>query len=174
MGSKSRPQCPTWMKFGATANGPWPPNPHPPSFFSERFLKISNKMLNFATFFSFQISFFPFWPSSSFAVKLNIDAFPYRPHYMLCAMKRYRSHDSESLTGQIEPTLLMWPWWVKVPTEDFTYVTLAIDDTYGENIEVARKLISCIFTRHINSIFCTYRLLKRADMPFWAPESFFR
>ena len=23
----------------------------------------------------------------------------------------------------------MWPWWVKIPTEDFTGETLAIDDT---------------------------------------------
>ena len=27
-----------------------------------------------------------------------------------------------------EPTLLMWPWWVKIPTADFTDVTLYIGD----------------------------------------------
>ena len=25
----------------------------------------------------------------------------------------------------------MWPWWVKIPTEDFTDKTLVIDNTYG-------------------------------------------
>ena len=25
----------------------------------------------------------------------------------------------------------MWPWWVKIPIEDFTDKTLVIDDTYG-------------------------------------------
>ena len=25
----------------------------------------------------------------------------------------------------------MWPWWVKIPTEDFTEKTLVINDTYG-------------------------------------------
>ena len=24
----------------------------------------------------------------------------------------------------------MWPWWVKIPTEDFSDETLAINDTY--------------------------------------------
>ena len=28
-----------------------------------------------------------------------------------------------------EPTWLMWPWWVKIPTEDFTGETLVIGDT---------------------------------------------
>ena len=28
----------------------------------------------------------------------------------------------------------MWPWWVKIPTEDFTDETLAIDDTYGDDV----------------------------------------
>ena len=28
----------------------------------------------------------------------------------------------------------MWPWWVKIPTEDFTDVTLAIDGTYGDDV----------------------------------------
>ena len=26
----------------------------------------------------------------------------------------------------------MWPWWVKIPTVDFTDETLAIDDTHGD------------------------------------------
>ena len=25
----------------------------------------------------------------------------------------------------------MWPWWAKIPTEDFTDKTLVIDNTYG-------------------------------------------
>ena len=25
----------------------------------------------------------------------------------------------------------MWPWWVKIPTEDLTDKTLVINDTYG-------------------------------------------
>ena len=28
----------------------------------------------------------------------------------------------------------MWPWWVKIPTEDFIDETLAIDDTYGDDV----------------------------------------
>ena len=31
----------------------------------------------------------------------------------------------------------MWPWWVKIPTEDFTYVTLTIGDTMEMMFEVA-------------------------------------
>ena len=34
----------------------------------------------------------------------------------------------------LEPTLLMWPWWVKIPTEYFTGVSLAIGDTYGDDV----------------------------------------
>ena len=28
----------------------------------------------------------------------------------------------------------MWPWWVKIPTEDFTDETLAINDTYEDDV----------------------------------------
>ena len=28
----------------------------------------------------------------------------------------------------------MWPWWVKIPTEDLSDETLAIDDTYGDDV----------------------------------------
>ena len=28
----------------------------------------------------------------------------------------------------------MWPWWVKIPTEDFTDKTLVINDTYGDDV----------------------------------------
>ena len=28
----------------------------------------------------------------------------------------------------------MWPWWVKILTEDFTDKTLVIDDTYGSGV----------------------------------------
>ena len=28
----------------------------------------------------------------------------------------------------------MWPWWVKIPTEDFTDETLTINDTYGGDV----------------------------------------
>ena len=28
----------------------------------------------------------------------------------------------------------MWPWQVKISTEDFTDETLAIDDTYGDDV----------------------------------------
>ena len=34
----------------------------------------------------------------------------------------------------VEPTLQMWPWWMKIPTEDFADETLAIDDTQGDDI----------------------------------------
>ena len=30
----------------------------------------------------------------------------------------------------------MWPWWVKIPTEDFTDETLATDDTLGDDVRV--------------------------------------
>ena len=28
----------------------------------------------------------------------------------------------------------MWPWWVKIPTEDFTDETLAINDTNEDDV----------------------------------------
>ena len=28
----------------------------------------------------------------------------------------------------------MWPWWVKIPIEDFTDETLVINDTYGDDV----------------------------------------
>ena len=28
----------------------------------------------------------------------------------------------------------MWPWWVKIPTEDFTDETLAINDTFRDDV----------------------------------------
>ena len=28
----------------------------------------------------------------------------------------------------------MWPWWVKIPTENFTDVTLAIGDIFGDDV----------------------------------------
>ena len=50
-------------------------------------------------------------------------------------MRRYRTNVSHSLTESIlQPTLLMWPWWVKMPTEDFCDETLAIDDTQGDDV----------------------------------------
>ena len=41
---------------------------------------------------------------------------------------------SESVSDTVEPTWLMWPWWVKIPTEDFTDETLTINDTYGGDV----------------------------------------
>ena len=35
----------------------------------------------------------------------------------------------------------MWPWWVKIPTEDFTVKTLVINDTYGS---CAREIVVLI------------------------------
>ena len=35
----------------------------------------------------------------------------------------------------------MWPWWVKIPTEDFTDKTLVINDTYGSGVRVIVVLI---------------------------------
>ena len=52
-------------------------------------------------------------------------------------MRRYRTNVSQSVTDTVEPTWLMWPWWVKIPTEDFTYVTLTIGDTMEMMFEVA-------------------------------------
>ena len=34
----------------------------------------------------------------------------------------------------VAPIWLMWPWWVKIPNEDFTDETLAIDDTFGDDV----------------------------------------
>ena len=46
-------------------------------------------------------------------------------------MRRYRTNVSHSLTESIlQPTLLMWPWWVKIPTDYFTDETLPIYDTH--------------------------------------------
>ena len=28
----------------------------------------------------------------------------------------------------------MWPWWVKIPTEEFTDETLTINDTYEDDV----------------------------------------
>ena len=28
----------------------------------------------------------------------------------------------------------MWPWWVKIPKEDFADETLVINDTYGDDV----------------------------------------
>ena len=49
-------------------------------------------------------------------------------------MRRYRTRVSEWVTDANEPTWLMWPWWVKIPTEDFTDETLAINDTYEDDV----------------------------------------
>ena len=35
----------------------------------------------------------------------------------------------------------MWPWWVKIPTEDFTDKTLVIDNTYGRGVREIVVLI---------------------------------
>ena len=35
----------------------------------------------------------------------------------------------------------MWPWWVKIPTEDFTDETLAISDTFGDDVREIVVLI---------------------------------
>ena len=35
----------------------------------------------------------------------------------------------------------MWPWWVKIPTEDFTDETLVINDTYRGDVREIVVLI---------------------------------
>ena len=35
----------------------------------------------------------------------------------------------------------MWPWWVKIPTEDFTDETLVINDIYGGDVREIVVLI---------------------------------
>ena len=35
----------------------------------------------------------------------------------------------------------MWPWWVKIPTEDFTDKTLVINDTNGGDVREIVVLI---------------------------------
>ena len=49
-------------------------------------------------------------------------------------MRRYRTRVSESLSDTSEPTWLMWPWSVKIPNEDLTDETLAIDNTFGDDV----------------------------------------
>ena len=46
-------------------------------------------------------------------------------------MRRYRTRVSEWVSDANEPTLLMWP---KIPNEDITGATLAIDDTFVDNV----------------------------------------
>ena len=41
---------------------------------------------------------------------------------------------SESVSHTVEPSWLMWPWWVKIPTEGFTEKTLVINYTYGSGV----------------------------------------
>ena len=38
------------------------------------------------------------------------------------------------MSDTAEPSWLMWPWWVKISTEDFTDKTLVINDTYGRGV----------------------------------------
>ena len=40
-----------------------------------------------------------------------------------------------------ERSWLMWPWWVKISTEDFTDKTLVINDTYGGDVREIAVLI---------------------------------
>ena len=40
--------------------------------------------------------------------------------HIFSVMRRYRTRVSELVSKTVEPTWLMWPWWVKIPTEDFT------------------------------------------------------
>ena len=56
----------------------------------------------------------------------------------LCRFRFFASQDaqevmsvSESVRVQIE-TLLMSPWWLRIPTRDLTDVTLSISDTCGD------------------------------------------
>ena len=56
--------------------------------------------------------------------------------HIFSVMRRYRTRVSELVSKTVEPTWLMWPWWVKIPTEDFTDETLAIDDTQGVDARV--------------------------------------
>ena len=49
-------------------------------------------------------------------------------------MRRYRTRVSDQVRKTIEPTWLMWPWWMKIPTEDFTDDTLAINYSYGDDV----------------------------------------
>ena len=35
----------------------------------------------------------------------------------------------------------MWPWWVKIPTEDFTDETLTINDTYRDDVRESVVLV---------------------------------
>ena len=48
---------------------------------------------------------------------------------------------SQSVSDTVEPTWLMWPWWVKIPTEDFTDKTLVIDNTYECGVREIEVLI---------------------------------
>ena len=51
----------------------------------------------------------------------------------------------------------MWPWWVKIPTEDFTDATLAIYDTYGDDVRggdgVEEDKVAVMVLRIPNEVF---------------------
>ena len=49
-------------------------------------------------------------------------------------MRRYRTRVTDWVSNTVEPSWLMWTWWVKIPTEDFTDETLAVDDTLGDDV----------------------------------------
>ena len=48
----------------------------------------------------------------------------------------------------------MWPWWVKIPTEDFTDETMVINDTYGGDV---REIVVLIMeVDEVTDIFRSY------------------
>ena len=51
---------------------------------------------------------------------------------------------SESVSHTVEPSWLMWPWWVKIPTEDFPDKTLVINDTYRGDVREIVVLIMAL------------------------------
>ena len=53
--------------------------------------------------------------------------------FIFSVTRRSRSDESHWLTeslSPVSPTVLMWLWWVRIPTRDLTDVTLVSEDTY--------------------------------------------
>ena len=69
------------------------------------------------------------WYTKFFLISCEVFA-----NSVFSVMRRYRTRVSHSVRHTVEPSWLMCPWWVKIPTEDFTDETLAIDDTLGDNV----------------------------------------
>ena len=47
-------------------------------------------------------------------------------NHVFSVMRRYRTRVCKWVSNTVEPTWMMWPWWVKIPDEDFTGINPSI------------------------------------------------